>query len=39
MIEDEDRTVVKNGSCSKSRSITRAALEARMLEGLRARSA
>jgi len=26
-----------NGSCSNSRSITRAALEARMLEGLRAR--
>ena len=28
---------VMNGSCSNSRSITRAALEARMLEGLRAR--
>ena len=28
---------VMNGSCSNSRTITRAALEARMLEGLRAR--
>ena len=28
---------VMNGSCSNSRSITRAALEARLLEGLRAR--
>jgi site-specific DNA recombinase len=28
---------VMNGSCANSRSITRAALEARMLEGLRAR--
>lgn len=40
-LRDQDRHAcsnhVMNGSCSNSRSITRTALEARMLAGLRAR--